>query len=216
MADGICHCCLVNLPELKFACQKCREPLTARSGESLLCPRCQKGKRYFQDCVISLTYAPPVSDMLQRLKYSGRLIYLKPLTRHLVRELEQHYIEKPWPEAMIPVPMHWWKMRKRGFNQADLIARQLSCTFDIPVLHRHVRKHRSSSPQSGLRADKRQSNVRHTYILHKPVTFKHVAVVDDVMTTGATVEELCRLLIKNGVQTIDIWCIARTPTTHNR
>lgn len=149
--------------------------------------------------------------MLQRVKYNRRLLYLRPLTVHMVNSLQEHYCDRPWPEALIPVPLHWWKMRKRGFNQAGVIASKLSAHTHIPVLHRHVKRVSYGISQQGLSAKQRQKNMKGAFSIRKEIPFQHVAIVDDVMTTGATVEELCKVLKKHGVQTIDIWCLARTP-----
>ena len=210
---GICDQCLMDLPVLNTACEKCREPLQlGESGNNnLLCAKCQKTKRLFNDCIAGLIYQPPVSNMLQRIKYSGRIVYLKPLTQHFKQELNRHYCERPWPETLIPVPMHWWKQRVRGFNQANLIAKDLSKSLDIPFLDRHIRRTHNYPPQFGLSAPQRRRNIRHAFSVRRKISSAHVAIIDDVMTTGATAEELCKVLLNHGVKTVDVWCIARTP-----
>ena len=211
-AQGVCDNCLINLPALNACCEKCREPLPSNSiNEGTLCKRCQTSTRPFQSCVSPLRYHFPVSTMLQRVKYNRRLLYLRPLTVHMVNSLQEHYCDKPWPEALIPVPLHWWKMRKRGFNQAGVIASKLSVHTQIPVLHRHVKRVSHGTSQQGLSAKQRQNNMKGVFSMNKEIPYRHVAIVDDVMTTGATVEELCNVLKKHGVRTIDIWCLARTP-----
>ncbi|WP_196221449.1 ComF family protein [Sansalvadorimonas verongulae] len=150
--------------------------------------------------------------MVQKIKYNRCLLFERPLTAHLVNSLQDHYCDTPWPEALIPVPLHWWKLRKRGFNQAGVIASQLSKATGVPVLHSHVKRVSHGTPQQGLSASQRQKNIRGAFAIKKPIPFTHIAVVDDVMTTGATTEELCRVLKKHGVQTVDVWCLARTPT----
>ncbi|WP_165767211.1 ComF family protein [Parendozoicomonas haliclonae] len=208
----------MNLPKLGLACDKCREPFTFDNKiteqthtENLLCTRCQKGKRAFDDCVIALQYASPVAEMLQRMKYSGHLSYVKPLTEKLTSTLEAHYADSPWPQALIPVPMHWWKLRKRGFNQADILARHVGKQLSLPVLSRSVTKSYHKQAQMSLNAKKRRQEIRGGFRIRRPIPFRHVAIVDDVMTTGATAEELCHTLRSHGTEQIDIWCIARTP-----
>ena len=209
-AQGVCDSCLVNLPTLKNCCEKCREPLH-QADEAPLCKRCQTTPRKFENCISPLVYKFPVSTMVQKLKYSRRLIYERPLTAHLINELEDHYSDTPWPEALIPVPLHWWKLRKRGFNQADVIASRLSKLTGVPMLHRHVKRVSYGTPQQGLSAEQRQKNMKGAFAVKKPIPFTHVAVIDDVMTTGATIEELSRVLKQYGVQAVDVWCLARTP-----
>ncbi|WP_281646497.1 ComF family protein [Parendozoicomonas sp. Alg238-R29] len=166
----------------------------------------------FDSCVAPLEYAFPVSTMLQRVKYNRQIVYARPLVKHLINNLQKDYCDKPWPEALIPVPLHWWKLRKRGFNQAGVIAEQLSKAIDIPVYHHLVKRRNNDQSQQGLSANKRKQNMQNAFALRKPVPYKHVAVVDDVMTTGATTEELCKVLKKHGVETVDVWCVARTPS----
>lgn len=213
--QSVCSDCLASFPTLGLACQKCCEPIVSTAtdvlGDDLLCPRCQQGKRQFQVCISALQYIPPVSSMVQKLKYNGRLLYLKPLSVHLLNELDRHYADTPWPEALLPVPMHWWKLRKRSFNQAQLIAKILSKETGISLLSGYVQKLRTGSSQSRLAAKLRERNIRHSYRVKKTIALRHIAIVDDVMTTGATIDELCRVLKKDGVETIDVWCIARTP-----
>ncbi len=214
LTEGICRDCLTSLPRLGLACQKCREPLSSfhpSEDEQLLCRRCQQRPRPYQDCIIGLQYSTPVAQMVHKLKYQRQLSYLKPLTRHLRHELEQHYRDKPWPEALLPVPIHWWKLRQRGFNQAQLIAKQLSRELGIPLLHRPIRKLATRASQAHLGAAARQHNSQQAYRIDKHISQQHIAVVDDVMTTGATVDAVCRVLQNQQTYTIDIWCIARTP-----
>ncbi len=214
VTEGICRACLASLPRLGLACQKCREPLQSFNlphDEQLLCRRCQQRPRPYRDCIVGLQYATPVAQMVHKLKYQRQLSYLKPLTRHLLHELEHHYRDTPWPEALLPVPIHWWKLRLRGFNQAQLIAKQLSRELGIPLLHRSVGKLSKRASQAGLTARARHHNSQQAYRIDKVITQQHIALVDDVMTTGATVESLCQTLLQQQPYTIDIWCIARTP-----
>ena len=208
LANTLCEPCLLSLPTLSWCCEKCKEPLP--EGDSLLCRLCQKQDRPFNDCIIPFLYQSPVSDMVQRLKYSGKLIYLRPMVNRLIDSLEDHYQDKEWPEAIVPVPLHWWRLRTRGFNQAHLIAKRISNTLGIPIMSQKIRR-KQTPPQQGLSASKRRKNIRNTFTVGTAIGIKHIAIVDDVMTTGATFEELSRTLQKAGVKTVDLWCLARTP-----
>ncbi len=180
---------------------------------ALLCRTCQKKKRRFDTCTIPFIYQPPVANMLQRLKCNRQLIYLRPLARRLMDALDEKYADDNWPEAIIPVPLHWWTLRLRGFNQAGLIARHISKITGIPVLNKKI-KRRKTPPQKELSARKRVINIKGAFTLGTAIAHRHVAVVDDVMTTGATVEELCKTLKQAGVRRTDVWCLARTPPAH--
>ena len=146
--------------------------------------------------------------MIVRFKKSGRYLDVAPLIRLLGHSLRAHYQEASWPAAIIPVPLHWRKLQQRGFNQAALIAQSLARITPCPVRYNTVKRTKTIS-QQGLSARQRNRNVRGTFKLVKPLDCTHVALVDDVMTTGSTLEELCRLLKRNGVLSVDVWCLAR-------
>ena len=164
LACTLCEPCLLSLPTLDWCCEKCKEPLP--EGDSLLCRQCQKRDREFNDCIIPFLYQSPVSDMVQRLKYSGRLIYLRPMVNRLIDSLEDHYQDKEWPEAIVPVPLHWWRLRTRGFNQAHLIAKRISKTLGIPIMNQKI-KRKQTAPQQGLSASKRRKNIRNAFTIKR-------------------------------------------------
>ncbi len=217
-AQALCDNCLIHLPVSAQSCDKCREPLNPAclqqsDNSALLCSRCQKTTRPYQHCIAPLLYQPPVSNMLQRIKYSGRTIYLRPLAQHLLRALETHY-EDQWPEALIPVPLHWWKLRKRGFNQAGVIADIIGKKTGIPVLHHALSRSATGKDQHDLPARERRTHLRGAFVIKRSFDCKHIAIIDDVMTTGATVEEICRVLLRDSpIRQVDIWCLARTPSS---
>jgi len=195
-----------------WSCQRCREPVAAGVE---LCACCRQRERLFAHCIAPLVYTCPVSGLIKRAKYSRQLLCVRPLVSCLQQALAAEYGEgksqQPWPEALIPVPLHWWKLRCRGFNLAAFIARRLGTQLDVPVLPSHVRRLGSTRNQQGLSARARQANVRQVFSIKKPVRCRHLALVDDVLTTGATAESLCRTLCAQGVKRVDLWCLARTP-----
>ncbi|MDE1463128.1 ComF family protein [Spartinivicinus poritis] len=149
--------------------------------------------------------------MIHQYKFNGKLICGQALTTLLREKLISTYTGEPWPELIIPTPLHRKRELQRGFNQALLIAKQLSKQLNIP-LHRHlIRRHKKTSAQTGLSAKERQTNIRHAFQLTSQPLPSHLALVDDVVTTGTTVNEVSRLLKDAGVQKVDIWCIAKTP-----
>ena len=122
----------------------------------------------------------------------------------LVRQREDR------PDILIPVPLHHLRMLKRGFNQAYELAGHIGRSLDIPVLAGSLRRHKSTKAQSGLNRKQRRKNVRGAFYWHgrrKPGL--HVALVDDVMTTGTTVTECARVLKKAGAERVDVWVAAR-------
>ena len=110
---------------------------------------------------------------------------------------------------LLPVPLHPSRLRERGYNQAREIARIWSRDFDIPIDQRALRRVRATPLQSGLSATQRADNVRQAFDYSAKRDYRHVAVVDDIVTTGSTVTEITRLLHRGGVEFVEIWALAR-------
>lgn len=122
-------------------------------------------------------------------------------------------------DVLIPVPLHWRRQWQRGFNQAELLARQL-CSSDDRVSdaildHRSVRRHRATMAQSGTDARHRASNLRGAFTVFRRYDNLRVAIVDDVLTTGATAASLAVALRDAGARRVEAWCLARTPAPGN-
>jgi ComF family protein len=118
-------------------------------------------------------------------------------------------------DALVPVPLHWRRRWQRGFNQSELLCRQLqayqpglkSCAIE----HRLIRRRRATTAQSGMNALQRKDNLRGAFTVHKPCDNLRIAVVDDVFTTGATAAAVAQALNTAGARSVEIWCLARTP-----
>jgi ComF family protein len=117
----------------------------------------------------------------------------------------------PLPQLVIPVPLHRQRLRERGFNQALEIARAPARRLGLELGHRYAWRQRATSPQSGLDAAERRRNLRGAFQVRLPPGVTHLAVVDDVVTTGYTVSELTRTLKQAGAHRVDVWAVARTP-----
>ena len=115
------------------------------------------------------------------------------------------------PQLLIPVPLHGRRLRERGFNQAQELARILSARLSIPIDSHSLCRTRNTTAQSGLPKKERQRNIRNAFALTAKVASPHVAIIDDVMTTGLTVNEIAKILRASGVSEIEIWVFARTP-----
>lgn len=114
------------------------------------------------------------------------------------------------PQALVPVPLHRGRLRTRGYDQALELARALAQAGAPPVLADVLRRQRPTRAQSELGAKARRSNVHDAFVLRAGAPLPaHVALIDDVMTTGATVSECARVLLAGGVQRVDVWTIAR-------
>ena len=202
----------------EVCCPRCALPLKDTLSE--LCASCLKSEPPFSCCLAAYVYDFPVDRLIRNIKYSHRLELVAPLVTPLVEVLTDHY-QQQWPDRMIPVPLHPKKLRQRGYNQALLIAKaiakQLPEGIHCPVDYRMVKRHRHTDAQQGLSVKGRRKNIKGAFVTEQalysqhPQQYRHVALVDDVVTTGETAKEVSRVLQKQGVEQVDVWCLARTP-----
>ncbi|MFO1431325.1 MAG: ComF family protein [Candidatus Competibacteraceae bacterium] len=159
-----------------------------------------------------LLYKFPVDSLIKSLKFGhqfGRqLAIARLLGEWLGAALQQRQSEPP--QGIIPVPLHPSRLRERGFNQSLELARPVARCLEVPLLLSQVRRTRRTQPQARLDAAARRSNVRDAFSIHRPIQFGHVAILDDVITTGSTVAEIAGILRKAGVKEIEVWAVART------
>jgi ComF family protein len=149
-----------------------------------------------------------VDFLIKQLKFHGHLAVARLLGEWLGECLEKQ--NRPLPDCIIPVPLHPVRLRERGFNQALELARPIARHLGLAVQASALRRIRHTLPQSLIDAQVRHSNVRGAFIVDPSLSVRHVAVVDDVITTGSTVGETARILRTAGVTEIEIWACART------
>jgi ComF family protein len=157
--------------------------------------------------VAAYSYGFPVDALIHGLKYSGNLA-LAPL---LAERLTQLAAERERPDLLIPMPLHRARLRERGFNQAIEIGRIVAAGLGIPLEADICRRIRDTAGQTGLNWKDRRRNVRGAFACDKDLAGRRVAVLDDVMTTGATLDELGRVLRRAGAADVGAWVVARTP-----
>jgi len=145
--------------------------------------------------------------LIRRLKFNGRLSHARLLGKLLIDTL----IERgdPWPDCIVPVPLHPLRLRERGFNQSLELARAAARRLHIPLQAEGLRRVRYTTPQTGLDARARQTNPLGAFIMEQPLRGSRVALVDDVMTTASTVSECARILRGGGAADIEVWVVAR-------
>ena len=147
--------------------------------------------------------------MVIELKFEGNRAHARVLATLMAQLLPHHYDDHPLPELITSVPMHPRRLRERGFNQADLMAKQLGRLLGIPYAPHIARRTTHSKKQTGLNARQRAANIAGCFECDEPRTGS-IAIVDDVLTTGSTVTELSKQFRKTGVEQIHIWTLART------
>jgi ComF family protein len=201
----LCAGCERDLPRPHRVCPRCALPVPG-AGESE-CGRCQRHAPPFSRALCAFDYAFPVDRMLQALKFRGALVNGRVLGELLAAHVA---LRAPvLPAVIVPMPLHRGRLGERGFNQAYEIARPLARRFGLPLETRRVERVRATLEQTGLDARGRRANLRGAFVAAGGAWPAHVAVVDDVMTTGSTAAELARSLRRAGVRRVEVWCVAR-------
>lgn len=198
-AAQLCPPCHAELPVLAPGCPVCAMP--CRRGET--CGSCLARPPWFDGTTAVWRYAYPVDRLVQALKFHGRLA-LAPYFAHALAGRVGH------ADLVIPMPLHASRLVERGFNQAVEIASSLARETGSRFLPRGAVRIRPTQPQANLPFEERSKNVRGAFecVLDLPGT--SIAVVDDVMTTGATLNELARVLKRSGAARVENWVVART------
>ncbi|WP_026623831.1 ComF family protein [Ectothiorhodospira haloalkaliphila] len=206
--DGLdlCRPCAAELPRPGHVCPRCGLSLGSDSAHP--CGHCLTHPPDFDHAWAALSYLWPVDDLVGRFKFHGRLNHGRLLGKLMARELAPRVTR---PDCVIPVPLHPHRIRERGFNQAVELARPLCRALDCPLEAFAVHRVRATPPQQTLSAKHRQRNLRGAFHVAEGFAPAHVALVDDVMTTGSTLDELAGLLKTRGVQRVDVWVLARVP-----
>jgi ComF family protein len=195
----ICDACDADLPRLRAqSCPRCA--LESPGGQ--LCGRCLAQPPHYDATVAALAYAFPADALVQALKFRGELA-----VSSLLGKLLADRIAHPAVDRVIAVPLSAARLRERGYNQSVEIARHLPAKLDLDSCVRT----RDAPAQMGLPFDERRRNVRGAFQCTRALVGERVAVVDDVMTTGATLDEMARVLKAAGASRVENWVVARTP-----
>lgn len=206
----ICFDCQNDLPWLKTACDQCAMPFADQHKAGNQCGTCLKKPPYFDKTIALFHYQTPINHLITSLKFQHKLNHAHVLGQLMAEKIEDYYKEQNKPEYIIPVPLHSKRLRERGFNQALELARPLAKKLGIPLLLQQCKRIKQTEAQSSTPAPGRAQNIKNAFVFNPEFSAAHVAIIDDVMTTGSTVNELARMLKKAGVARIDVWCCART------
>jgi len=203
----LCLPCERELPWLGASCERCAYPM-GNSAE--LCGRCLQSPPSFNHTTALWHYQGPVQHLISQFKYQHRTSYGRVMSELLTEALRQR--SAPPPELIAAVPMHWRRRWQRGGNHCDKLAEILAKALDVPVLT-GLRRVTHGPTQQGLSARERQRNLKGAFTLKPGVNIegKSIALVDDVLTTGATAEAISNTLRRAGAREVRVWCLARTP-----
>jgi ComF family protein len=200
--NGICCAeCAADLPRLtKNHCPICALPTF--TGE--VCGHCLREPPKFDRTVAVFSYGFPLNKLVQGLKFNQRL----ELTNYLADELAKVINERP--DAIVAMPLHPTRLRERGFNQSQLLAQRLAHQLQTPCLNDVCQRTRHTTPQTLLPWKERNKNVHNAFACATHLGGKRIAIIDDVMTTGASLNELAKVLKQAGANRVEAWVVART------
>lgn len=202
---SLCQGCAAQIRRLpQPACPICALPLPSVSAP-VICGRCLGSPPHFDATFAACVYEFPLDRLIQMLKFSHRLAAAPFLASRLVGA------GPPAGDCLIPVPLSQARLRSRGFNQAVEIARPAARVLGLPLLLDDCLRVRDTVPQSDLPWQARRKNIRHAFECRRDLSGRSVIVVDDVMTTGATLDEFAATLKRAGAARVSNWVVARTP-----
>lgn len=202
--DVWCNSC-----EQDFIRETTRCPVCARKNtQNHICGNCLKQPPFFVSTEILFNYEYPTNQLIKAFKFNNRPELARCFANRLAKKLVRN--NTLFPDTVIAVPLHRKRQRERGYNQSLEIARLLSKQLGLKTNGSLCSRIKNTDPQSTLPMKIRRKNVKGAFCLNESQIPKHIAIVDDVITTGSTINELARLFKKAGCQRIDIWAIART------
>jgi ComF family protein len=171
-----------------------------------LCGRCVTRPPAFDKVHSPFLYQEGIRYLITGLKFSARHAHARLLGQLLVEHISRNAM---MPDCIIPVPLHQSRYRERGFNQAIEIGRTVSNELGIPLELTCCRRRRDTPHQAGLSAKQRRRNIKNAFELVRQPGCRHVAILDDVMTTGSTAHEMASLFKGQGIDRVDVWVCAR-------
>ena len=209
----LCLACADALPWLGAACARCAIPLPgAMPGPGAVCSACLQHPPPLAETHAACLYGAPLDRLLPRFKFHHDLAVGRLLAQLMAQAFASLPDGWPQPAAVLPIPLHPRRLRQRGYDQALELARPLARALQLPLLTGALARTRDTAPQSRLQAIQRQCNLKDAFrIDHRTALPAHVVLVDDVMTTGATLHVAADALQRAGVARVDAWVCARVP-----
>lgn len=203
--DGqLCSRCEMDWPIAEDACRCCAEPLESTG----LCGQCQQKPPDFDRVVTAGLFQQAPAWMIKRLKYRKQISWAEVLVPRFLASLQQQP-GTSLPDALVPMPLHWSRLLWRGYNQSLVLAMAISQALSMPVANDLVKRQRRTPALEGLDKAARQRILRNAFTVTKQPP-RHLAIVDDVMTTGSSAGALASQLKRAGAEKVELWVMART------
>ncbi|WP_439328051.1 amidophosphoribosyltransferase [Lonepinella sp. BR2357] len=210
-SHGLCSRCNAEIRRFAY-CGCCGAELIR---DELRCGKCLQQEPAWQQMVIIGRYAEPLSTLIHRFKFQGQFWLDRSLARLLYLAVRQarrtHGLTLP--DVILPVPLHHVRHWRRGYNQAALLAKWLARWLNIPMREDLLLRTKHTPSQRGLTAKARRNNLKNAFIVQnkiKKCNYRSVCLIDDVITTGSTMNEMAKQLRKMGIPHIQVWGLART------
>lgn len=199
----ICQDCLPLLKRIDYACDYCGYPLNDINQQ--LCGQCAHQKPAIDRMLTTYHYQEPLRTLLHDFKYHEAL-YLGHFLAELMLNAAAEELSST--QCLVPVPLHIRRLKQRGFNQAGVLAKLLAKKLHLPWEPTLCQKVMHTPPQASLTSKQRHKNLAHAFQV-KASDYTHITLVDDLLTTGSTVNELASCFKSQGVEQVDVWCCAR-------
>ena len=216
-AEYFCAGCWQQIQRVEHPlCDVCGRPFPDASGDDHTCGVCLQRRPRFAAARAWARYPRedladhPLRQVVQKYKYGRKVSLGKPLGRLMARGCHE-FLNRIEADLIVPVPLHPKRLRWRGFNQSVLLARQISRVYGLPMDPFVLQRRKETPPQTRLTEDERRRNMRRAFALHldKSVKDQTILLVDDVYTTGATVNECSRTLKRGGAKEVYVLTLAR-------
>jgi len=203
---ALCVDCHKDLKFIGNSCLQCSLPIED-TDTSIVCGQCLQQSPAYDRALCLFTYEAPTKQLIQALKFHKKLGHARLLGTLLGTAIKQQ--SDKLPDCILPVPLSRKRLRERGFNQSLELARPVSRALNIPIQHRLLERVRDTPPQSQLKLKERHKNIRLAFQAGQHTIPDHVAIIDDVMTSGSTCHEVAQTLKQAGAKRVDVWCVAR-------
>ncbi len=208
--SGLCSPCDATLPRPVRPCRRCACELPANGPWQAFCQSCLLFPPGFDRCLTGFRYAFPVRELIAGFKFQADFTLGRSLSILLAERLQGSWEDPHERPVLVPIPLHVGRLRERGFNQSLQVARVLAARCNLPLAEQHCLRMRATASQRGLRASERQLNLQDAFALAQPGrVFPHVVIVDDVVTTTSTVNQVAELYRRAGSRRVDVACLAR-------
>ncbi|MCP3851433.1 MAG: ComF family protein [Gammaproteobacteria bacterium] len=209
--SDLCHHCIDALELNQHCCQRCASPMEQpqlNNNPIILCGNCLSHHFYYDRVYSPFIYSEEMRYLIKKMKYQKKIHFAHTLSKLFIQKANT-INDFQLPQAILPMPMHKRRLRQRGFNQALELSRTLASHYQLPLNYGYLLRDKYTELQAGMNAIERKKNVQNAFHLKGSMHYDHIALVDDVMTTGSTVNEAAKALKQSGIKKVDIWIIAR-------